>query len=87
MLQDDGLQRTAQRILIDLSKVCGDVPDELYVKGKFEEVSPEPKYTGGFGHIHRGLWNGRPVALKRLFSLDDAPLVQVRVNHIGFLTC
>ena len=87
MLQEDGLQRRAQRILIDLSKVCGDVPNELYVKEKIENVSLDPICMGGFGRIHRGLCNGRLVALKRLFSLENATLVQVRVNYIGVLTC
>jgi hypothetical protein len=87
LLQEDRLQHTAQRILIDLSKTCGDVPNELYVKETIEKVSSDPIYMGGFGHIHRGLCNGRPVALKRLFKLENATLVQVRVNHTGVLTC
>jgi hypothetical protein len=86
LLQEDGLQRTAQRILIDLSKACGDVPNELYVKETIKDVSSNPIYMGGFGRIHRGLCNGRPVALKRLFKLENAILVQVRVNHTGVLT-
>jgi hypothetical protein len=86
LLQEDRLQHTAQRILIDLSKVCGDVPNELYVKETIENVSSDPIYMGGFGRIHRGLCNGRLVALKRLFKLENATLVQVRVNHTGILT-
>jgi hypothetical protein len=85
-LQEDQLQRTAQRILIDLSKACGDVPNELYVKKTIEKVSFDPIYFGGFGRIHRGLCNGRPVALKRLFKLEYATLVQVRVDHTDILT-
>ena len=85
MLQDDQLQRTAQRILIDLSRACGDVPEELYIKEKIEKVSSNPICMGGFGRIHRGLCNGRLVALKRLFSLENATLVQVRVNQTGVL--
>ena len=81
MLQDDQLQRTAQRILIDLSKASGDVPNELYVKETIQKVSLNPIYGGGFGKIHRGLCNGRLVALKRLFKLESATLVQVRVKH------
>jgi hypothetical protein len=87
LLQEDRLQRTAQRILIDLSKACGDVPNELYVKERIENVSSDPIYMGGFGRIHRGLCNGRLVALKRLFKLENATIVKVRVNHTGVLTC
>jgi hypothetical protein len=73
-------------MLIDLSKACGDVPNELYVKETVEKVSLDPIYSGGSGNIYRGLCNGRPVALKRLFRLGNATLVQVRVNHTGVLT-
>jgi hypothetical protein len=45
-----------------------------------------PIYMGGFGRIHRGLCNGRLVALKRLFNLENSTLVQVRVNYTGVLT-
>jgi hypothetical protein len=86
LLQEDQLQRIARRILIDLSKACGDVPNELYIKETIEKVSLEPIYRGGFGGIHSGLCNGRLVALKRLFELENATLVQVRVNHTGILT-
>jgi hypothetical protein len=86
LLQEDRLQHTAQRILIDLSKACGDVPNELYVKETIENVSLNPIYMGGFGRIHRGLCNGRLVALKRLFNLENSTLVQVRVNYTGVLT-
>jgi hypothetical protein len=86
LLQDDQLQHTAERIVIDLSKACGNVPNELYVKEMIKKVSLNPIYTGGFGHIHRGLCNGRLVALKRLFKLENVTLVQVRVNHTGVLT-
>jgi hypothetical protein len=83
LLQEDRLQRTAQRILIDLSKACGDMPNELYVKETIEKVSLDPICMGTFGRIHRGLCNGRLVALKRLFKLENTTLVQVRVNHTG----
>jgi hypothetical protein len=86
LLQEDRLQRIARRILIDLSKACGDVPNELYIKETIENVSLKPIYRGGFGGIHSGLYNGRLVALKRLFELENATLVQVRVNHTGILT-
>jgi hypothetical protein len=76
----------AQWILIDLSKACGDVPNELYVKETIEKVSLNPIYMGGLGHIHRGLCNGRLVALNRLFELENDELVQVRGNHTGVLT-
>jgi hypothetical protein len=62
------------------------VPNELYVKETIENVSSDPIYMGGFGRIHRGLCNGKLVALKRLFKLENATLVQVRVNHTGILT-
>ena len=86
MLQEARLQRTARRIVIDLSKACGDVPNELYVKETIKEVSFDPIYLGGFGRIHRGLCNGRLVALKRLFKLENVMLMQVRENHTGVLT-
>jgi hypothetical protein len=86
LLQEDRFQRIAQRILIDLSKACGDVPNELYVKEMIKDVSSNPISMGGFGRIHRGLCNGRLVALKRLFKLENATLVQVCVNHTGVLT-
>ena len=85
MLQEDRLQRTDQRILIDLSKACGDMPDELYIKETIEKVSLDPIYMGGLGRIHRGMCSGRLVALKRLFKLENAAVVQVRVNHTGVL--
>jgi hypothetical protein len=87
LLLDDALQLAAQRKIRDLSKACGDVPKELYVKATIKKVSLDPIDTGGFGRIHRGLCNERPVALKRLFKLENAKLVQVRVNHTGVLTC
>jgi hypothetical protein len=65
------------------------VPNELYVKETIENVFLDPICEGGFGRIHRGLCNGRPVALKRLFQMfqiNNATLVQVRVNHTGDLT-
>ena len=86
MLQEARLQRTAQRIVIDLSKACGDVPNELYVTEVIKEVSLDPIYMGGYGRIHRGLCSGRLVALKRLFKLEHVTLVQVRVNHTCVLT-
>ena len=62
------------------------MPNELYVTEMIEEVSLDPICMGGFGYIHRGVCNGRPVALKRLFKLEDVRLVQVRVNYTGVLT-
>ena len=85
MLQEDQVQRTAQRILIDLSRACGDVPNELYIKETIENVSSKPIYAGGFGQIYRGRCNGKPVAVKRLFELENAKLVKVCVNHTGAL--
>ena len=85
-MQEARLQRTARRIVVDLSKACSDVPNELYVKETIKEVSLDPIYAGGFGHIHRGLYNGKLVALKRLFNLENVTLVQVRENHTGVLT-
>ena len=89
MLQEDRLQHTARHILIDLSKACGDVPSDLYVKETIKNVLPHPVSAGSFGGIHVGLCNGRPVALKRLFQMfqiKNATLVQVRVNNTGILT-
>jgi hypothetical protein len=77
---------TARRILIDVSKAGGVVPDELIVKATIENVDLHPIRVGGFGHIHCGLCNGKPVALKRLFQIEKATLLQVRVNHTGGLT-
>ena len=89
-MQEDRLQHTAQRILIELSKACRDVPNELYVKETIEHVSSKPIYKGTFGYIHRGRCNGRLVALKRLIVLENTEdaerLAQLSVNHTGVLT-
>jgi hypothetical protein len=88
LLQEDQLQHTAQRLLIELSKACRDVPDELYVKETIERVSEKPIYKGTFGCIHRGWCKGRQVALKRLIvfeNTEDAErLAQLSVSHLVF---
>ena len=79
LLQHDRLQRTAQRLLVDLSKACGDVPVELYIDGTIKDISSAPICAGGFARIHRGLLNERPVAIKRLNSPSDALSVRACV--------
>ena len=90
MLQEDRLQHAAQQILIELSKACLDVPNELYVKETIKNVNSKPIYHGAFGYIHRGWCNGRLVALKRLVVLENTEdaerLAQLGVSHPGVLT-
>jgi hypothetical protein len=71
-LQQDQVQRTAQELLVDLSKACGDVPVELYIDGTIESTNFTPIHIGGFANVHRGMLNQRVVAIKRLHALSDA---------------
>src|SRR5436190_23877448 len=73
-LQPERLQGVARRLLVDLSKACGDVPVELYVDGTIEDVSMRRVRVGGFAEIYSGLLHGRPVALKRFHHADDLPV-------------
>ena len=78
MLQQDRLQRTAQRLLVDLSRACGDVPVELYIDGTIESIIYIPTRIGGFANIHRGMLNQKVVAIKRLHALQVPDALSVR---------
>jgi hypothetical protein len=84
-LQQDQVQRTAQELLVVLSKACGDVPVELYIKETIESIDYIPKRTGGFANIHTGMLNKTVVAIKRLHSLSDD--LQVRACVTGPSCC
>jgi hypothetical protein len=81
LLQQDRLQRTAQRLLVDLSKACGDVPVELYIGGTIERISHDRIRFGGFADIHRGMLNGGMVAIKRFRGLPGPSSVRACVAN------
>jgi hypothetical protein len=80
LLQQGELQRAAQRLLVDLSKACGDMPVGLCIDVTIESIKPT-RHIGGFAQIHRGMLNGRTVAIKQLFGFQDVLPVRAFVMH------
>jgi hypothetical protein len=79
-LQQDQVQRTAQELLVDLSRACGDVPVGLYINDTIESINFIPKRTGGFANIYTGTLNRRVVAIKRLYCPSDNSQVRACVT-------
>jgi hypothetical protein len=79
--------RRALYLLLKLSSESRQLPKSLFIDGVDIGSSRDPVCRGGFADIFRGTFQGRTVAIKRLY-LEDRPEVHyvsvIRTLHWSF---